>query len=144
MNITKELLDGLNLVSLFFTQGKNDINCVLKRSEKGVLFFNFTGDFTFADGERLSLSATFQKEARLAVSRADFKVLESGLDWILGTVEKTARATCARSWSGFLFWKANTKNTAEGKRCASKSERKIFWLSGFLRRNRNFFQRRRK
>lgn len=87
MNITKEFLDGLNLVSLFFTQGKNDINCVLKRSEKGVLFFNFTGDFKFAEGERLPLSATFQKEAALTVSRADFKIIESGLDWILGTAE---------------------------------------------------------
>ena len=143
MNITKELLDGLNLVSLFFTQGKKDISCVLKRSERGVLFFNFTGDFTFADGERLSLSATFQKEAGLTVSRAGFKVLESGLTGFWER-SKTARATCARSWSGFLFWKANTKNTADGKRGASKSERKIFWLSGFLRRNKNFFQRRRK
>lgn len=88
MNITKEFLDGLNLVSLFFTQEQNDINCVLKRSEKGVLFFNFTGDFKFAEGERLPLSATFQKEAALTVSRAEFKILESGLDWILGTVEK--------------------------------------------------------
>lgn len=87
MNITKEFLDGLNLVSLFFTQEQNDINCVLKRSEKGVLFFNFTGDFKFAEGERLPLSATFQKEAALTVSRAEFKILESGLDWILGTVE---------------------------------------------------------
>lgn len=87
MNITKEFLDGLNLVSLFFTQGKNDINCVLERSEKGVLFFNFTGDFKFAEGERLPLSATFQKEAELTVSKAGFKILESGLDWILGTVE---------------------------------------------------------
>lgn len=87
MNITKELLNELNLVSLFFTQGKNDINCVLTRSEKGVLLFNFTGDFKFTKGERLSLSATFQKEAMLTVSKAGFTILESGLDWILGTVE---------------------------------------------------------
>ena len=88
MNITKELLDGMNVISLFFTQGKNDINCVLKRTEKTILFFKFSGDFKFAEGEKLLLSATFQKDAVHTISQARFKIFESGLDWIAGTVEE--------------------------------------------------------
>jgi len=87
MNITKELLDGLNVISLFFTQGKNDINCILRKVESGVLLFNFTGNFKFLEGERIVLSATFQKNAELVISKSNLKILESGLNWVSGTVE---------------------------------------------------------
>lgn len=86
MNITKELLDDFSVIAMFFSTGKNDINCILKKTNNGIYLFNFTGNYVFAAGEKIELRISFRKKNEVSVSKADIKVIESGLNYVLGTI----------------------------------------------------------
>lgn len=86
MNITKELLESLGVVSMSLSNGREDFLCILRRTEGKSLTFSILNSDGFSAHGKMELRTTFKKDGAVKVSVSELEVLDSGGDWCVGTV----------------------------------------------------------
>ena len=58
MNITKELITDLGIISMSIAENDNNIICYLVKVEKDLFLFKFSGKIDFANQEEKQLTIT--------------------------------------------------------------------------------------
>jgi hypothetical protein len=86
MNITKEFLIDNDIITMFFTTKEGDINCVLRKKNKNLFFFDLCDEYS-GDEKTLVLTITSKKNEKIEVTELIASVYESGVDYIIATIE---------------------------------------------------------
>ena len=85
MNITKELITDLGIISMSIAENDNNIICYLVKVEKNHFLFKFSGKIDFANQEEKQLTITTKDNhsSFLSVSKTAIVIIEYGLDYFL-------------------------------------------------------------
>lgn len=85
MNITKELITDLGIISMSISENDNNIICYLVKVEKNHFLFKFSGKIDFANQEEKQLTITTKDNhsSFLSVSKTAIVIIEYGLDYFL-------------------------------------------------------------
>ncbi len=88
MNITKELLESLGVVSMSLSNGKEDFLCFLRKTDGKTMEFSILNPERFSAAGKMEFRATFKKHDAVKACASELEVLDSGEDWCVGTVAR--------------------------------------------------------
>ena len=85
MNITKDLITDLGIISMSIAENDNNIICYLVKVEKDLFLFKFSGKIDFSNKEEKQLTITTKDNhsSFLSVSKTAIVIIEYGLDYFL-------------------------------------------------------------
>ena len=83
MNITKELLQDLGIVSMKIVNNNQDLPCYLVQIEKDMLHIKFSGNFVYSENATLSITTKESFSQNFVLSEAQILITEYGLDYFL-------------------------------------------------------------
>ena len=95
MNITKELLDHLNVKSLTIRQGALDVLCFLVRIENGIWTLSLSTSVDFAALQKVELQITFQDEKGTSFHAL---LLAHGEDWCTITIDEDTESRLLKNF----------------------------------------------
>lgn len=88
MNITKELLESLDVVSMSLSNGNEDFLCFLRKIDGNKMEFSILNPERFSAAGKMEFRTTFKKHDAVKVSASELEILDSGEDWCVGTVTR--------------------------------------------------------
>ena len=90
MTITKELLIDSGIISMNIIKDVLNINCILIKSEKDTLLFNYTGKESFIENDKITLNIMHKGTSTIPeTSKIELLVMEAGQDYIQASIIKT-------------------------------------------------------
>ncbi len=114
MNVTKELLESMGVVSMSLSNGREDFLCFLRKTDGKAMDFSILDSKGFSFGEKMELKATLKIGEGVKVCAAEIEMHEAGTDWCSG---KIARTSCEEINALFKkFYEMECRDEKYGRR----------------------------
>lgn len=88
MNITKELLESMGIVSMSLSNGREDFLCFPRKTDGKMMEFSILNSERFSACGNMEFRATVKTKESVKICAAEIEVEESGVDWCLGRVSQ--------------------------------------------------------